>query len=236
MIIYGKNTVKEAILAKRVVHIIYIDNKFNDRAILNLISEYNISFKKTSKHELNLLTDNGLHQGIVADVKDYSNYSLDILFDQKTKNVVILDKIVDPHNFGAIIRTSEAAGVDALIVGSRGQAKITPLVSKIASGALEYLKIIEVKNLNNAIKRLKENNFLIIGASLEGKENFHLINEGLPKALIIGNEGVGISYILKQNCDYLVKIPMKGKTNSLNASVAAGLLIYEMIGLFKKEA
>lgn len=235
MIIYGKNTVKEAIIARRIVHIIYMDNKFSDRAILNLIAEYNIMFKKTNKHELNLLTENGLHQGIVADVIDYQNSPLEILFTGKRKNVVILDKIVDPHNFGAIIRTSEAAGVDAIIIGSRGQAKITPLVSKIASGALEYLPLIEVKNLNETLKKLKENDFLIIGAALEGEENFSSVNKDLKKALIIGNEGVGISYLLKQNSDYLVKIPMKGKTNSLNASVAAGLLIYEMIGLFKKE-
>src|SRR5690554_2701803 len=235
MIIYGKNTVKEAILAGRLVHIIYIDSKFTDRAILNLIDENKLKVIETNKHELNTLTDNGLHQGIVADVKDYESYSLDILFDEKNKNVVILDKIVDPHNFGAVIRTAEAAGIDALIVGSRGQAEITPLVAKISSGALEYLPIIEVKNLNNAVKELQRHNFQVIGATLDGKENFNLINKEASKALIIGNEGVGISYLLKQNCDYLVKIPMKGQTNSLNASVAAGILIYEMIGLFKKE-
>lgn len=235
MIIYGKNTVKEAILANRIVHIVYIDNKFNDKAILNLIDEKNIKITKTNKHELNLLTDNGLHQGIVAKVKDYETKLLDILFDGKKKNIVILDKIVDPHNFGAIIRTAEAAGIDALIVSSRGQVKITPTVTKIASGALEYLPIIEVNNLNNAILKLKENNFIIIGAALEGRENFNLVNDEFSKALIIGNEGIGISYLLKKNSDYLVKIPMNGKTNSLNASVAAGLLIYEMMGLFNKE-
>lgn len=235
MIIYGKNTVKEAILANRLVYIIYIDNKFSDRAVLNLIDEKKIKIKKVNKHELNLLTNNGLHQGIVADVKEYENYSLDYLFDGKIKNVLILDKIEDPHNLGAIIRTCEASGIDALIIGTRGQVKVTPTVSKIASGALEYLPIIEVKNLNNAIKELKDNNFLIIGAALEGEENFNLINKEYSKALIIGNEGVGISYLLKQNSDYLVKIPMKGKSNSLNASVAAGLLIYEMMDLFNKE-
>lgn len=234
MIIYGKNTVKEAILAGRLVHIIYLDNKFSDKAILNLVEEKNLKVKKTNKHELNLLSEDGLHQGIIAKVEDYNNYPLEFLFENNAKNVVILDKVVDPHNFGAIIRTAEAAGIDALIVAPREQAKITPLVSKIASGALEYLKIITVKNLNNAVRLLKENDFIVFGAALEGDESFNIKSKDHKKALIIGNEGAGISFLLKQNSDFLIKIPMRGKTNSLNASVAAGILIYEMIGLFKK--
>lgn len=234
MIIYGKNTVKEAILSNRTVHIIYIDKKFNDRAILNLIEEKNLKYKEVSKHDLNVLSDNGLHQGIVAEVTNYENFDLDVLFDKNFKNIVILDKIEDPHNFGAIIRTAEAAGVDALIISKRGQVKITPTVAKIASGALEHLPIIEVSNLNNTIIKLKENDFIVIGAALEGKESFDEVRKHNKKALIIGNEGIGISYLLKKNSDYLVKIPMHGKTNSLNASVAAGILIYELLGLFNK--
>lgn len=236
MIIYGKNTVKEAILAKRVVHIIYIDKKFFDRAIFNLIEQHKLKYKKVSKHELNLLTDNGVHQGIVADVEDYKKASLESLFDGTLKNVLILDRIVDPHNFGAIIRTSEAAGIDALIVGSRSQAQVNSTVSKIASGALEYLPIIEVDNLGNLVDVLQENNFIVIGSTLDGEENFQKVNQNKDKskALIIGNEGLGISYTLKNKSDYLVRIPMKGKTNSLNASVAAAILVYEMMGLFKE--
>lgn len=235
MIIYGKNTVKEAILAKRVVHIVYIDKKFFDRAIFNLIDQDKIKYKKISRHELNLLTNNGIHQGIVADVEDYEKVNLKSLFDGTLKNVVVLDRIVDPHNFGAIIRTAEAAGIDALIVGSKDQAKVNSTVSKIASGALEYLPIIEVNNLSSAVDVLQENNFVVIGSTLDGEENFKEVNVNTEKsrALIIGNEGLGISYTLKNKSDYLVRIPMKGQTNSLNASVAAGLLIYEMLGLFK---
>lgn len=233
MIIYGKNTVKEAILAERLVYIIYIDKKFSDRAIMNLIEQHKIKYKKVSKHELNELTNNGIHQGIVADVEDYVYSELDSLFDGTRKHVVILDRIVDPQNFGAIIRTAEIAGIDALIVGSRAQVKITPTVTKVSSGALEHLKIIEVNNLINAAETLKENNFIIVGATPDGEIGFNKeTNKSI--ALIIGNEGIGISYNLKAKCDELVKIPMKGKTKSLNASVAAGLLIYEMMSLFKE--
>ncbi len=234
MIIYGKNPVKEAILANRAVNIVYIDNKFKDRAIENLIEEYKLTAKRVSKHQLNLLTNNGLHQGIVADVADYQTKPLDSLFDGKQKKVIILDRILDPHNFGAIIRTVEAAGIDAIIIGKKSQVKITPTVCKIASGAVEYVNIIEVANLNRAVEELKANDFFIIGATADGSANFSQVEKSQSLALIIGNEGVGISYMLKQASDYLVKIPMKGKINSLNASVAAALLIFEMTGLFKE--
>ncbi len=233
MIIYGKNTVKEAILASRLVYIVYIDKKFTDRAIFNLIEQNKIKYKRVNKHELNELTNNGIHQGIVAEVEDYIYSELETLFDGKEKRVVILDRIVDPQNFGAIIRTAEIAGIDALIVGAKGQVKITPTVTKVSSGALEYLKIIEVNNLIKVVEVLKENNFVVVGATPDGEVGFK-VEDDKSVALIIGNEGIGISYNLKNSCDGLVKIPMKGKTKSLNASVAAALLIYEMMGLFKE--
>ena len=232
MIIYGKNTVKEAILAKRTVYIIYKDKKASDRAIDNLIEENKIKVKLTDKHELNLMTHDGLHQGIVAEVQDYKTYDIEEIFDEEIKRVVILDKIEDPHNFGAIIRTAEAVKMDYIIIQSKGQAQISPVVAKIASGALEHVKIVVVQNLNNAVSKMKENGFWIIGSSLDGAEEFTDIDPKLNYGVIVGNEGVGISYQLKQNCDFMVKIPMIGQVNSLNVSVAAALLMYKLKKLY----
>lgn len=231
MIIYGKNTVKEAILAKRFVHIIYMEQSFKDASIENLIRKNNIKTKYLSKHDINLKANQGNHQGIVAEVEDYKLYPLDILFDDKEKKIIILDQLEDPHNFGAIIRTAEAAGVDAIIIKKRRQVPITSVVAKIASGALEYIPVIQVANLNQAITKLKENNFWIVGSTLDAKANFKDISKDRSIALIVGNEGFGMSPLLKKACDYLVKIPMEGTVNSLNVSVAAALLIYQMKAL-----
>ncbi len=230
MLIYGKNTTKEAILAGRVVYICYLDDKFKDRAIENLLDENKIKIKRVPKEKLNELTKNGLHQGIVLDVEDYKVYSLDDLINNNPKEVILLDRIEDPHNFGAIIRTAEAAGLKEIIIRKKGQAELSPLIAKIASGALEYVNIYEVNNLYQTVLKLKEENYFIIGSSLDG-ESLDKMSGDLKKVLIIGNEGEGISNILKRNSDVLVKIPMEGKSNSLNASVAAALLIYKIKNL-----
>ncbi len=231
MLIYGKNTVKEAITAKRVVYIVYLDEKTDNRLIMDILNKKKIEVKLVSKHELNKLTNDGLHQGIAALVADYELFSLTDILDKNYPHLVILDKISDPHNFGAIIRTAEAAGVKGIIVPKKSQTKISPTVCKIASGAMEYVKIIEVANLNQAVKRLKENGYWIIGSAADADQSFKSIVKPDKIALIVGSEGFGMSYMLKQACDYLVKIPMLGKANSLNASVAAALLIYQMKGL-----
>lgn len=228
MIIYGKNTVKEAIIAKRTINIIYLENSFKDKSILALLKNNNIKHQYLTKHELNNISRQGNHQGIVANVQDYSYAPLEALFDGKQKRVVILDQINDPHNFGAIIRTAEAAGIDAIIIKKTRQVAITSTVAKISSGALEYLPIILQTNLNQTINILKDNGFWIVGSTLDGTNNFKEIDKDRSLALIIGSEGFGMGPLLKKNCDYLVKIPMIGKVNSLNASVAAALLIYQM--------
>lgn len=227
MIIYGKNSCKEAILANRTVYIGYIDNKFSDKAILNLLDEYKIKTKRLAKDKLNQMTDNAVHQGIALEVEDYKKYTIEDFLAKDPKNALMLDRIEDPHNFGAIIRTAETAGIEDIIIAERGQADMTSAVAKIASGALEYVCIYVVSNLAMTTLKLKENNYVIIGSSLEG-ESWDSIPKDGKKILIIGNEGEGMSHLLKRNSDVLIKIPMFGKTNSLNASVAAALLIYKL--------
>lgn len=229
MLIYGKNTAKEAILAKRSVYICYLDHKFKDKAVENLLDEHNIKIKRVTKETLNTFSNNGLHQGIVLEVEDYQVGSLEDLIDKNPKDVLMLDRIEDPHNFGAIIRTAEAAGLVDIIIAERGQAQISSLIAKIASGALEHVRIYKVNNLYQTILKLKEHNYFIIGSSLDGSSD--PIDPDLKKVLIVGNEGEGMSHILKRHSDFLVKIPMVGKSNSLNASVAAALLIYKIKNL-----
>ena len=228
MIIYGKNTTKEVILKNRPIYKVYLDNKFQDREIINLLRKNEISFLKVSKHELNLLTNNAVHQGIVMEVQDYESFQLEEVFTSKMKTLVLLDKIFDPQNLGAIIRTVEAFKVDGLIIAKKRQAQITPLVAKVASGALEYVKIILVDIFYQTLRKLKEQDFYIIGASLEGEEISLKMPLKEKNCLIMGSEGRGISYMLEKSSDVLVKIPMQGKINSLNVSVATGILLYQL--------
>ncbi len=229
MIVYGKNTTKEVILEKRHIYKVYLDNKFQDKSILNLLKEHKIKFKYVSKHELNLLTNDGVHQGIVMEVEDYQFLALDDLINNNFKNILLLDKVSDPQNLGAIIRTSEAFKIDAIIIAKKGQTQITPLVSKIASGALEHVNIVLVDNLHKTVLKLKEANYLIIGSSLDATKTVKELPKAEKRCLIAGSEGFGMSYMLKKESDVLIKIPMLGSINSLNVSVATGILIYELM-------
>ena len=143
--------------------------------------------------------------------------------------VVILDHIEDPHNFGAIIRTCEAAGVDAIIIPKDRQVQVNATVMKTSVGTLDCMKIVRVSNLASTIDQLKENNFWVVGTALENSVDYRSIDYSGNIALVIGNEGSGISNLVSKKCDFIAKIPMYGTTNSLNVSVASGIMIYEVI-------
>lgn len=227
MIIYGKNPIKEAIYAKRKIYEFIIDEKFNDYKFLKIIEEQNIPIKKTNKGDLNNLTNNGIHQGILAKVEPYKYKELLSVLDKtKRQRFLILDEIQDPHNFGAIIRTADATKLDGIIVSKKNQVPLTAVVAKVSSGAIEHVNIIEVNNINQTIKTLKENNIWVIGTDGAANKDYRDIPKDESIAIIVGNEGSGIRPLVKQNCDILVKIPMHGKVNSLNVSVAAALMLY----------
>ena len=170
---------------------------------------------------------NGLHQGIILDVTDYKYHELSELLDEDV--VVVLDHLEDPHNFGAIVRTCEAAGIKSIIIPKDRQVQVNATVMKTSVGTLENVKIIQVTNLVNTIKELKKNNFWIVGTALDDSIDYRKIDYSGKIVLIIGNEGTGMSRIVKDQCDFIAKIPMYGTTNSLNASVAGGIMIYEVI-------
>ncbi|MDX9691758.1 MAG: 23S rRNA (guanosine(2251)-2'-O)-methyltransferase RlmB [Acholeplasmataceae bacterium] len=230
MIVYGKNVVKEAIFAKRDIYQLYLDEKLSDQHFLGFLKDKGIKFQYKTKGELNSLTQNAVHQGIVADVKPYEYKELsDILVKDKRQRFIILDGIEDPHNLGAIMRTAEATALDAIIVSKKGQVPLNATVAKVSSGAIEHVPVVLVTNINQAILTLKKHNVWVVGTDGATTKTF----TDLPKldsiAVILGNEGEGIRPLVKQNCDYLVKIPMYGKINSLNVSVAAALMMYQMI-------
>ncbi len=223
MKVFGKNVIKEYLNEKNKIKKAYIYENFNDRNILNQLE--NIPCEFLSKVELDKI-EHGNHQGIILEVNDYEYTYIDDILDSKI--IVILDHLEDPHNFGAIIRTCEAAGIKSIIIPRDRSVKVNATVMKTSAGTLENVNISMVSNLVSTIKKLKDNGFWIIGTDMEGTD-YKKIDYTGKIALVIGNEGKGISKLVEKNCDFMAKIPMYGKVNSLNASVAAALVIYEAV-------
>ena len=217
MLVYGLNVLKE--LDKKKIKKVYTSRN----EAIDICLKSKIKFEKKDNHFLNQLTKEN-HQGVIIDIFDYDYYSFD---DLDGDFVVILDHIEDPHNFGAIIRTCAAAGISSIIIPKDRSVKVTDTVIKTSVGTINYVKIIMVNNLVDAINKLKKMGYFIYSADMSG-ENFEKVDYSGKRVLIIGNEGKGISPIIKNNCDFLVRIPLNKNVESLNASVAAGILIYKM--------
>lgn len=227
MIVFGKNVARDLLLNNnKKVEKIILQEGFSDNEILSLIEKRNINVITKQKRDIDRLIS-GVHQGILLYIPDYQYSSTETAYNDDV--VVILDHLEDPHNLGAIIRTCEAAGIRSIILPKDRQVQINATVMKTSVGTLDNMNMISVTNLVNAINKLKDNGFWIVGTALENSVDFKTIDYSGKIALVIGNEGSGISNIVANNCDFLAKIPMYGKTNSLNASVAAGIMIYEII-------
>ena len=217
MLVYGLNVLKE--LDKKKIKKVYTSRN----EAINIWLKNKIKLEKKDNHFLNQLTKEN-HQGVIIDIFDYDYYSFN---DLDGNFVVILDHIEDPHNFGAIIRTCAAAGISSIIIPKDRSVKVTDTVIKTSVGTINYVKIIMVNNLVDAINKLKKMGYFIYSADMSG-EDFEKVDYSGKRVLIIGNEGKGISPIIKNNCDFLVRIPLNKNVESLNASVAAGILIYKM--------
>lgn len=228
MIVYGKNVAKDLLKKNKKIEKIYLQEGFKDKEIISLIENRKIKVIFKQKKEIDDLV-NGVHQGIILDVSDFQYKNINTIFENNDNFIVILDHLEDPHNLGAIIRTCEAAGIKSIVMPRDRQVQINATVMKTSVGTLDNMNIILVPNLVNTIKKLKENGFWIVGTSLKNSIDYREIDYCGKIALIIGNEGVGMSQLVSRNCDFLAKIPMYGETNSLNASVAAGIMIYEVI-------
>ena len=216
MYVYGKNVAKD-INSK--VEKVYVVNNFKDKEILKNIKA---PIVYVDKNKLDKMVD-GVHQGIVLKIADYEYKDISEL---NSDIVVMLDHLEDPHNFGAIIRTCEAAGVKDIIIPKDRSVKVNSTVMKTSAGCLDRVNIYEVTNLVQTINHLKKNNYWIIGTDMEGTD-YKQIDFGGKIVIIIGNEGNGMSRLVKESCDFIATIPMQGEVNSLNASVAAGIIIFE---------
>lgn len=228
MLVYGRNVAKEILKKNRKVEKIILQDGFDDKEIKSLIENGNFKVEVRSKREIDRLAD-GVHQGIILYIPDYKYKNLGEVLKNEAQFIVLVDHLEDPHNLGAIIRTCEAAGVDAIVMPKDRQVMINSTVMKTSVGTLDNMNIVAVTNLVQTIEELKKNGFWVVGTALENSVDYRTIDYSGKIALVIGNEGCGISRLVAKSCDFIAKIPMYGTTNSLNASVAAGIMIYEVI-------
>ena len=233
----GRNSVLELLDSDRDINKIFIEKGEKHGSINKIIvkaREKKVVIVEVDRQKLNKMAQTENHQGVIAIVPPFNYCEVkDILDEAYRKNekpfILILDGIEDPHNLGAIIRTAETAGVHGIIIPKRRACNVNSTVYKVASGAVEHMKIARVNNLNDEIKYLKENDVWVYGTAVEASKYYYEENLTGAIAIVIGNEGKGMSNLVKENCDVLLKIPMKGKISSLNASVSAGIVMYEVV-------
>lgn len=235
--IEGRNPVLELLESGKDINKIFISRGEKQGSINKIIAkakENKVVVVEVDKSKLNEMSQTENHQGVIAIVPPFEYCEVeDILKEAREREedsfIVILDGIEDPHNLGAIIRTAETAGVHGIIIPKRRAASVNSTVNKVSAGAAEHMKIARVNNINETIKYLKDNGVWIVGTDMEATKYYYQENLREPVALVIGSEGNGISRLVKENCDLLIKIPMRGKITSLNASVSAGIVIYEAL-------
>ena len=219
--VYGKNSFFEALDNHRVVMAYVLTDK--------VIKDKGVPYKVVDRKTLDRMSGSGNHQGYLAEVREFKMSTVEEMLKEKNGLIVILDGIQDVHNLGAIIRTCECAGVDGVIYKSHNAVKVNDPVAKVASGALEYMKVAEVTNLTNTIRNLKKKGYWIVGSDGSAQQEYTDLDYDMNTVLVIGSEGKGMSRLVSEECDFIVKLPMKGHVSSLNASVAAGILIYNIL-------
>jgi 23S rRNA (guanosine2251-2'-O)-methyltransferase len=236
-LIYGRRTIMAALESDRMLNRVWIvpqlryDARFH--ALLDQAKRKGTVIDEVDNRRLDFITDQSNHQGIAAQIASYEYLELATLI-QRTKSetdspvIVALDSMTDPHNLGAIIRTAEALGAQGIVIPQRRAVGITSVVAKVAAGALEAIPVARVVNLNQALEELKENGFWIYGLAPTANESLHVLSLKGPIVLVVGAEGEGLSLLTQRHCDVLASIPLQGKTASLNASVAAGMALYEI--------
>ena len=229
MLVYGRNVAKEILESEKKIKNIFLQEKFNEKEIISLINSRNLKYQTLSKFEMQKKT-NAVHQGIIIEVDDFKYKDLDRIYNLDSALVVILDHLEDPHNFGAIIRTCEAAKVDAIIIPEDRSVSVNPTVYHTSAGTVDKVDIIKVTNIAQAMRELKKYNYWIVATDMNGTDYRKIDYKG-KTAIVIGNEGSGISEIVRKNSDFIASIPMKGTVNSLNASVAAGIVIFEALNI-----
>ena len=227
MLVFGRNVAEEILNSNKKINKIYLQENFREEEIIKLIQIREIKVNIVSKFDMDKKVS-GLHQGIILDVEDYKYASIDSILNLENPLVVILDHIEDPHNFGAIIRTCEAAGVDGIIIPNDRSVEVNGTVVKTSVGTAEKVRIIRIPNIVKCMDLLKKNGYWIIGTDMNGQDYTQIDYKG-KIAVICGNEGKGMSRLVKENCDFIASIPMYGTVNSLNASVATAIVLFEAL-------
>jgi 23S rRNA (guanosine2251-2'-O)-methyltransferase len=232
VIIYGINPVVEALRAGRVREL-RVGERADDRLkqLLALANERGIRVRRVPADTLDRDSRRAVHQGVVAEIEDAADYSIEEIVSGASESplVVVLDGIEDPHNFGAILRTADAAGVDGVVVQSRRAASRGGVAAKTSAGALAHVKIAEVVNIARAVEELKEAGVWTIGLAAEAPDSYDAIDLTVPTALVLGAEGAGLRRLVRERCDRLASILMRGHVGSLNVSVAAGVVLFEAV-------
>ena len=226
--IYGRNPVREALRAKR-VKLIYLTDSMSDKVILEEIKLQHVETKVLSNSDLTNKFKENKHQGVVAIVKPYEYLDLNEIIHRSKKVeipiILILDGINDPHNLGAIIRSCDVFNVSGIVIGKHNQVPLNATVAKTSAGAINFVPVALVNNVNSALEKLKENGFWVVSTDGEASINYQDLKYDFPVALVVGSEGEGVSKLVLKNSDYIVKIPQYGHVNSLNASVATAILL-----------
>lgn len=235
-LIIGRKPVLEAIRSGETIEQIYV--LFGQKGpavfeIQKLAKQFRIKITELPQKKFSELSNDSHTQGVIA-VKSSQKYlELDEIIEKSKQSalpfLLVLDSIQDPHNLGAILRSAECAGVDGVIITKHNSASVTETVVKTSAGASEHVLICKVSNLSQALKELKDAGFWIAGSYLEGAKNYSEVNYKMPLAVVMGNEEKGLRRLTAENCDFLIKIPMKGKIQSLNVSVATGILLFEVL-------
>ena len=235
--IEGRNPVLEALKAGREIEKIIIAKGTKEGSINKIVGiarDKNIMIQNVDRSKLDSMSDTNAHQGVIAIAASYTYKTVeDILELSRVKGeapfIIVLDEIEDPHNLGAIIRTAECAGAHGVIIPKRRSVGVTAIVAKTSAGAIEHLPVAKVTNISATIEMLKKENIWVYGADVEGENYYYEKDLRGPIALVIGNEGKGMSRIVKEKCDFLIKIPVLGNVSSLNASVASSILTYDVV-------
>ncbi len=230
MYVFGKNVARELLKTNSKIKLAYLVENFDEDDVIDGLKSKQVRVSFLPKKDMDRL-ERGNHQGIILEVEDFKYVSEGEMLDNLPQKplIVILDHLEDPHNFGAVIRTCEAAGADYIVIPKDRSVSVNKTVMKTSAGAVNNVKIVMVTNLNNTIKKLKKLGVWVVGTDMDNSTPYDEIDYNVPIGLIIGSEGFGMSRLVKQNCDFIARIPMNGKINSLNASVAAGIMIYEVI-------
>lgn len=223
--IWGKNSINEALRNNRVKEAYVLP----DSEYIGELKRKHIPFQIKKRFELDKMSNKQNHQGIIGVIEDYELSTVEDMIKTENGLIVILDGLEDPHNLGAIMRSVDCVGADGIIYRKHHSVRLSSTVAKVASGAMDYVKVAEVTNLVTTIQELKKKGYWIVGTDASAKDMYNQIDYNMNTVLVIGSEGKGISRLVLKECDYVVKLPMFGHVNSLNASVATAVMLYKII-------